>query len=263
VGEYVAINEVPTWVEDVGTGAPVLLLHGGLSNSDEMLMPFGTLGDRFRLVAFDRRGHGRTADTTDAFHYADMAEEAIGVLERVVAEPAHLLGHSDGANIALLVALRRPDLVRSLVLISANYRSDGLMPGFLDGFDRESEVFDILLASYAERSPDGADHFPIVWDKTLTMFAREPTMTDADLAIIEAPALVLVGDDDISTLAHTCSLYDALPAGQLAVVPGASHLVAFEKTELVQALVLGFLTASGPPETLMPIRRAGSQTVAS
>jgi pimeloyl-ACP methyl ester carboxylesterase len=258
VGAYVAINELPTWIEDQGTGSPVLLLHGGLSNSDEMLASFGTLADRFRLVAFDRRGHGRTADTAAAFHYADMTDEAIGVLETVVGEATDLVGYSDGANVALLVALRRPDLVRSLVLIGANYRSDGLMPGVFDDFDPESDVAALLVTAYAERSPDGAEHFPAVMEKTTAMFAAEPTMTEADLARVGAPALVLVGDDDIATLAHTCSLYESLPAGQLGVIPAASHLVVFEKPELVNALVTEFLTSQGPPQTLMPVRRSHS-----
>ena len=216
VGVYVAINDFPTWIEDQGSGTPVLLLHGGLSNSDDMLAPFAPLTDRFRLVVFDRRGHGRTADTDAAFHYSDMADEACGVLERVVGEPAHLVGHSDGANVALLVVLRRADLVRSLVLISANYRADGLVPGVFDHFEPESDVASQLLPPYAERSPDGAEHFPVMMKKRMAMIAAEPTMTEADLARVGAPALVLVGDDDISTLAHTCSLYESLPAGQLA-----------------------------------------------
>ena len=90
----------------------------------------------------------------------------------------------------------------------------------------------------------------------MAMIAAEPTMTEADLARVGAPALVLVGDDDIATMAYTCSLYESLPAGQLAVIPAASHLVVYEKPELVNALVTEFLTLEAPPQTLMPIRRA-------
>ena len=256
MGEYIPINEHPTWVEDQASGPPLMLLHGGLSNCDEMLAAFGELADRFRLVAFDRKGHGRTADATSAFHYADMATETIGVLERMIDEPAHLLGYSDGGNVALLVALRRPDLVRSLVLISANYRADGLVPGIFDGVDPDSELAAMLLDPYAERSPDGAEHFPEVLQKTLTMFATEPTMTEQELGRVLVPALVLAGDDDLVTLAHTCSLYESLGAGQLAVIPGASHLVVFEKPELLNRLVREFLGSEGPPSTMMPLRRA-------
>lgn len=93
-------------------------------------------------------------------------------------------------------------------------------------------------------------------EKTMTMIATEPTMTQEDLARVTAPVLVLVGDDDLATLAHTCSLYESLPSGQLGVIPGASHLVVFEQPEIVNELVSRFLMAEGPPATLMPIRRA-------
>lgn len=255
MGEYVEIDGHPTWVEVTGDGPPVVLLHGGFSNSDTMLEAFAPLGGDFRLVAFDRRGHGRTADVDRAFHYADMADETIGVLETVVGGPAHLLGYSDGANAALLVALARPDLVQSLVLIGANYRADGLVPGAFDDFDLESELGAQLVAEYGARSPDGAEHFPVIAEKAMDMMIAEPTMTPDELTRIAVPALVLVGDDDLMTLAHTCSLYESLAAGQLAVVPGASHLVPLEKPALVNQLVSEFLAGGGETETLMPLRR--------
>jgi pimeloyl-ACP methyl ester carboxylesterase len=95
----------------------------------------------------------------------------------------------------------------------------------------------------------------VVAEKAMTMMTTEPTMTPDELAQIAAPALVLVGDDDISTLAHTCSLYESLGAGQLAVVPGASHLVPHEKPALVNQIVAEFLASGGVIETLMPLRR--------
>ncbi|MDQ6753669.1 MAG: alpha/beta hydrolase, partial [Actinomycetota bacterium] len=64
------------------------------------------------------------------------------------------------------------------------------------------------------------------------------------------------GDDDMATLSHTCSLYEALPAGQLAVVPGASHALPLEQPDALAGLILGFLAATEPPHTVFPIRRA-------
>jgi pimeloyl-ACP methyl ester carboxylesterase len=77
------------------------------------------------------------------------------------------------------------------------------------------------------------------------MLRHEPTMTTGDLARIPMPALVLVGDDDAVLSAHTWSLYESLPAGQLAVIPGASHIVPYEKPELVARLVADLMRTRG------------------
>ena len=105
----------------------MVLLHGGLSNSDALLDTIGgPIGAHHRIVAFDRRGHGRTADTDAPFHDDEMAAETIAVLEAVVGGPAVLVGWSDGGIVALLVSMRRPDLVTRQVLIGTNYHHDGL-----------------------------------------------------------------------------------------------------------------------------------------
>ena len=95
------------------------------------------------------------------------------------------------------------------------------------------------------------------------MFATEPTLTTEDLHRISARTLVMVGDDDLITLAHTVSLYESLAAGQLAVVPGGSHGVVSEKPELVGKLVRDFLEAPGDPATFFPVRRRPSAKSAS
>jgi pimeloyl-ACP methyl ester carboxylesterase len=254
MGEYVDINGHPTWVEQRGSGTEtVVLLHGGLSNSDLLLDTIGGgVAERYRVVAFDRRGHGRSADTEAPFHYDDMAAETIAVLEQVVGGRAHLVGWSDGGIIALLVGMNRPDLVGRLVPIGANYHYDGLGPLPMDP---DSPLVAMIAQGYAERSPDGGDHFPEVLAKSMTMFETEPTLTTADLARITMPVLVLVGDDEAVRLDHTCSLYQALPAGQLAIVPAATHAVPLEKPVDVTRLIVDFLAAVDPPQTFMPIRR--------
>lgn len=255
MGEYIDVNGHPTWFELSGSGDPVLLLHGAFSNSDGLLGGFARLAEEYRLVAFDRRGHGRTADSDAPFHYDDMANETIAVLEHVDAA-AHLVGFSDGGIIALLVALTRPELVRSLVVIGTNYHVDGLVPGVFDDVGPDSELVAFTRPGYAERSPDGADHYPIVVAKTAAMLTSEPTLTTADLARVPMPALVLVGDDDAVLPTHTWSLYESLPASQLAVVPGTSHLLPYEKPDLVAQLVAEFLRTGGAVSTMMPLRRS-------
>jgi pimeloyl-ACP methyl ester carboxylesterase len=255
MGEYVDIGGHPTWVDDRGgNGEPLLLLHGGMSNSDVILDSLGPgLEERFHVVAFDRRGHGRTADTDADFHYSDMATETIRVLQEVVGGPANLVGWSDGGIVSLLVAIARPDLVRRLVVIGSNYHVDGIIP-----FDpgQESSMGAALASAYAERSPDGAEHFDVIFTKFMAMTRSEPTLTTADIARVESPCLVMAGDDDMVLLPHTCSLFEALPRGQLAVVPATSHALPLEKPGVVVELVVDFLTAEEPPRTLLPIRRA-------
>ena len=256
MAEYVAINGHPTWIADTGAGTPVLLLHGAFSNGDGLFDVFAPLAVDHRVVAFDRRGHGRTADTDAPFHYADMTTETVGVLEHAGGDAAHIIGYSDGGIIGLLLALARPDLVRSLVLIGTNYHYDGVVPGAFDDFGPDSDTFAFLQPGYAERSPDGGDHFAVVVAKGVAMLTIEPTLTTDDLARIVMPALVMAGDDDMIEPVHTWSLYEALSKGQLAVVPGASHILPYEKPALVAQLVGDFLRSGGEIATMMPVRRA-------
>ena len=253
----VDIDGHPTWVEDLGGGGTaLLLLHAGLSNSDALLGTIGTgLADHYRVVAFDRRGHGYTADTDAEFHYADMARETVTVLEKVVAGPAHLVGWSDGGIVALLVALARPDLVAKMVVIGTNYDVDGIQQVEMDP---DSPVFQELGRAYAERSPDGPGHFEEAARKAMQLISSEPSLTTSQISRIQQPVLVVVGDDDIVTLHHAVSLYQALPNGQLAVVPGTSHALPLERPATLTSLILPFLEEDGPPKTLMPVRRAAS-----
>src|SRR5688572_20111038 len=252
MGERVEINGHPTWVDERGTGdQTVLMMHAGLSNSDTLEALTNALAEQYRVVAFDRRGHGRTADTDEPFHYDDMATEAIGVLEQVVGGSAHIIGWSDGGIVGLFVAMRRPDLVDRMVLIGANFHFDGATP-----VNPEPQFLDMIRAEYDERSPDGAEHFDASAQKFMAMVTTEPTLTTDDVRTISAPTLVLVGDDDLITLAHTTELYESLPAGQLAVVPGTSHVLPLERPDETARIILHFLQADVPPVTFMPVRRA-------
>jgi pimeloyl-ACP methyl ester carboxylesterase len=256
MGEHIEINGHPTWVDDRGAGDDtVLLLHGGMSHSELLLDSFGgQLAARHRVVSFDRRGHGRTADTDAAFHYDDMATETIGVLETVVGGPAHLVGWSDGGIVSVFVALRRPDLVGRLVLIGTNVHHDAVLS--LD-IDPSSPFAAQMYEDFAARSPDGDEHFGVVFERFVVMATTEPSMAPAELAAITAPTLVMAGDDDLVRLEHTTALFEALPAGRLAIVPGASHALPIEQPDLVGRLIVEFLASAEPPPTLMAVRRAG------
>ena len=253
---YIDVQGHPTWVSDDRSDLlPILLLHGGLVSSVTSWSDVpDLLRENHRVVMFDRRGHGHTADTPEPFHYRSMAQEAAAVIEALDLGPVNAVGYSDGANLLLHLALDRPELLRAMALISGNFHHDALYPDgeqMLDSFVEES------AALYAAYSPDGAEHWPIVAAKGLKMgFHEEPTFSVEDLAAISTPTLVLAGDDDMFSAAHTVSMFEALPHAQLAILPGTSHLVVFEQPALVAELIHTFFATTGKRQTLAPMRRS-------
>jgi pimeloyl-ACP methyl ester carboxylesterase len=264
MGQYVDIEGVNTWYEEVGSGPPLVLLHGGLCTNETWAAQTPAFAERFHVIAPERRGHGHTADVRGPLTYAAMATDTIGFLDRVVGAPADLVGWSDGGIVGLMVAIARSDLVRKLVVIGANYDIDGMVPEVVEMFAQmapDGEEMAMFRDLYNQHSPDGPEHWPVVFAKFVEMTEREPHIPVADLARISAPTLVVAGDDDMVTTEHSAALYRAIPDSQLAVIPGASHVVPMEKPELLNGIVIDFLT-SEPMPTLLPIRRAAAGSAA-
>ena len=236
-------------------GEAVVLLHGGLSKTsswDYLVVP--PLEEEFHVFAYDRTGHGFTGDQKGSLHFKFQAQEAIAYLDDVVKEPAHLIGSSDGGIIALLVAIARPDLVKSIVAIGANYHYSAPLSNF-----EEAKISEEDQAEYNLISPDAPD---TLLEKTIRMHAiweSEPTLTLEDISTIQCPVLVLVGDDDVINHSHTIALFEALPLGQLAVIPGTSHIVVKEKPGLMNAVIVQFLEDLSYPNTRSPVRRTNNQ----
>lgn len=254
--KYLNIADHPLWsFEWANNGQPVLLLHGGLSNTDSfadvMVEP---LKDSFHLYAYDRTGHGRSADQTGSFHFEFQCNEAIAFITEVIKEPVHLIGYSDGANIALMVAVARPDLVKSIVSIAANFNPVGLveLPIFDPAVDQISEE---ERAEYAVMSPDAPETLVLKIAKMHEIWKVEPDIKISDIAQIRVPTLIMAGDDDVVKHSHTIELYEALPLGQLAIVPATSHGLVKEKPEVVTAIIKSFLSDQSYPITRQPIRR--------
>ena len=253
---HISLNGHPTWtyVSKRKKKPSLVLLHGGMSSSGSLLRNLAPHFDKnYRVAAFDRRGHGRTADTDAPFHYEEMADETIAFLEHLGGKH-FVVGHSDGGNVALIVAMRRPDLLKRVVLVGANYHFDGMRP--MPMFHLEGEQFEEWATKYGELSPSGKEHARDVITKTLHMFDTEPAFSVDDLAKITVPMLVMAGDDDLMELSHTTSMYEAVPGAQLAIVPGTSHAVLKEKTKLSAKLIRNFFEDDYPPVTYQPSRRA-------
>jgi pimeloyl-ACP methyl ester carboxylesterase len=240
MGSYVQLGEVRTWYEEDGSGEPLVLLHPGGADSRAFEGNLPGLAEHFRVFRPNRRGHGRTPDVAGPITYEQMAQDTIAFLEQVVGGPAYLVGHSDGAPVALLVALRRPDLARRLVFASGVFHHDGWAPGAID-LDEETTAF--FTEYHGAVSPDGPEHFKVLAEKLYRMHSQEPTLTVADLAGYPGPTLVMVGDDDDEIpMEHTLALRQGLPRSQLAVVPGTAHGLLADKPELCNRLMIEFLT---------------------
>jgi pimeloyl-ACP methyl ester carboxylesterase len=254
MADYVELLGVRTWYDERGEGEAVVLLHPGGAGVDARAWGpnLEALSAGFRVFTPERRRHGRTPDVDGPITFDLMAQDTVAFLETVVGEPAHLVGCSDGAIVALLVALRRPDLVRQLAFIAGVFHYQGWAPGVLDATADPPEFLERL---YAELSPDGPDHYPVIVEKLARMHASEPTLTPSELNQIQARTLVMVGDDDEVTLEHAITLYRNLPNAELAVIPGTSHGLLVEKPALCNRLIVDFLTTD-PVATLAPIRRA-------
>ncbi len=154
----------------------------------------------------------------------------------------HLVGWSDGAVVAALIAMEHPELVDRLVLIGQYYdlagaANDGLTAHLIALRD-DPPAF--LRGSYDQQSPDGPEHFGVVYAKTVDMISTEPRIALTELGSITAPTLVLQGDRDEVGLEHSAAVTAAIPGARLAVLPG-THALPVESPGVVNALLIDFL----------------------
>jgi pimeloyl-ACP methyl ester carboxylesterase len=254
VAGYEEVGGVRTWYDEQGEGEPLVLLHPGGADARGWAPNLDALAAHFHVFTPERRGHGRTPDVEGPITYELMAQDTISFLEGVVGRAAHLVGCSAGASLALQVALRRPELARRVVSVSGVFHRDGWIP---DAIDPEMTPPEVLKRGYAELSPDGADHFPVVFAKLARMNWEEPTLDASDLSGVTSRTLIMIGDDDEVTLEHAIAMYRGLPDAELAVVPGTSHGLLHEKPALCNAMLVEFLTTD-PVPTMAPVRRSRS-----
>jgi pimeloyl-ACP methyl ester carboxylesterase len=253
----VSVDGHPVWFEARGSGDPLVLLHGGMATNATWDAQIRGLSSRRRIIAPERTAHGHTPDRPGPLTYEQMAEETAQVLRALDLGPVDLLGWSDGGMVGFLLAVHEPGLVRTLATTGSGFSSAGYVPGSMEkltSLEHDDEDLAIFAALYSEVSPDGPEHFPVVWEKVRRMWS-EPFDWSADLERVSAPLLVIVGDDDYVTVGHADEMARRVPQGQLAVIPGASHLVPMEKPELFNRLVLDFVE-DPVADTMMPLRRS-------
>ena len=243
VKDRIDAGGLDTYYEIHGAGEPLLYLHGGFNPIEMLGDIIPALAAQYRLYLPERQGQGRTPDRDGPVTFASMAQDTIAFLEAVGLTGAHLVGFSDGAMVALLVALERPDLVQRLVLIGQYANPDGCPPFYRELMENFTpETFPPMFRQmYDTLSPDGPEHFPVFFAKLQPNWLS-PGVPLSRLGDVQSPTLVLIGDDDCVTPEHAAAMVRELPAGsQLGVVPGTSHGLPFEKPALVNQLVLDFL----------------------
>ena len=219
---YAAVNGLTLYYEVHGYGPPLVLLHGGTASIPEKWIPLFT--PHFRVIAPEQMGHGRTADLIDrSFHGHDMAEDTVELMDQLGIESAVVVGYSDGGIIGLDMAVHHPERVTKLAVTGANARFDGYTTEnkeWIRGFDPGTLP---VSEPYAQLSPDGAAHWPVLLERLRPMWGAEPSFTSEELECIEAPTLLVFGDRDIVTPEHAVEMFRAIPGARLCVVPNAGH----------------------------------------
>jgi pimeloyl-ACP methyl ester carboxylesterase len=234
------------YVQTYGSGAPIVFLHGGLHHFDSS---FSQQHDYFaayrQVVGVDQRGHGHSPDTREPFSYREMAEDTAALIRKLGLGPVDVVGHSDGANVGLLLASAHPQLVRRLVVSGANLRA-AHPPAELK---RRAEMPSAQIAErlarfradYVAVSPDGADHWPVFAAKSWRLWLTPVVIEAAGLRAIKAPVLVIAGDHDLAPLEETLELYRGLALGQLLILPATGHATFQDRPDTINAAIRTFL----------------------
>ena len=242
-GDYVDAGGLRTYYEVTGDGDALLLLHGGMCPVETFDGLTPLLAAQHRVYTPERRGHGRTPDVEGPITFSIMAADTIAFMDAVGVERADLVGWSDGAAVALRVALRRSDLVRRLVLIGQPVNSASVPAPARSELEQQGigVLPPFLRDLYAGVSPDGAEHFETVFEKLSPSWLSDDELGLADLEAVQAPTLVMAGEQDVLTAEHAAEMRDALPDGRLEIVAGASHGLPMERPDVTSRLVLDFL----------------------
>lgn len=214
-----------------GEGFPLVLLHGNGEDCTYFTNQADPFSCFFRVIAPETRGHGRTPRGDAPFTLEQFAEDLKEFLDSQGIQRCHLLGFSDGANIALLFALKYPWYVERLVLNGANLFPEGLV----DWLQQE-----IAEKWYRLRQCDFSDPYVRREWELQDLMMTQPHIDPAVLAQLTMPVLVMAGDDDVIRPEHTQLIADAIPNSRLAILPG-DHFIAQRNPRQYNDTVLGFL----------------------
>jgi 3-oxoadipate enol-lactonase len=263
------VNGATLWYEEHGSGLETVVFAHGLLWSGRMFdAQVAELADRFRCVTFDFRGQGRSEVTAGGYDMETLSDDAAALIETLGCAPCHFVGLSMGGFIGMRLAARRPELVRSLVLMETSadpepaenvprYRLLGGIVGVLGKPGMRlvmPRVMRIMFSRTFLQDP-GREADRRVWrERGMAnhprgivralggVIERQPIY--GELGKIAVPTLVVVGDEDVATVpAKAERIAAAIPGARLVVIPGAGHTSSVEQPDLVNAALEGFLAS--------------------
>jgi pimeloyl-ACP methyl ester carboxylesterase len=259
-GQYAEINGLHLYFETYGSGRPLILLHGGLG-SGEMFGPvLPALSEHHQVIAPDLQGHGRTADIDRPLDIRLMADDVAALINHLGLDKPDVVGYSLGGGVALLTAIRHPEVVRRLVAASAHIRRDALYPEMLGqqaqvGAAAAEFMKDTPMYELYQRVAPRPEDFPRLLDKIGAAMAVDFDFTE-EVRGLQMPTLIVAADADMAPPSHYAEVFNLLDGGlrdggwmgdgrpkgghALAILPGLTHYNIFA-SPLFTAATLAFL----------------------
>lgn len=216
---------------EAGAGTPLVLLHGNGESKEYFAGQIRAFAKRYHVYAVDTRGHGQSPRGDAPFTLAQFACDLEQFRIARGIGSMHLLGFSDGGNIAMLYALAHPERVEKLILNGANLDPSGVKRSV----QWPVEIGYRVASWFAGRDPKAKANAEM-----LGLMVNEPHIAAADLAKLTMPVLVIAGTKDMIRDDHTRAIAEALPHGNLAILPG-DHFIAAKDPEAFNRTVLEFL----------------------
>lgn len=252
---YAPVNGLKMYYEIHGEGKPVVLLHGSFMNINmnwsEMIPE---LAKTHQVIAVEMQGHGRTTDANRDFAYPQLADDVAGLMKYIKVDSADIIGYSLGGTVAFALAIRHPNMVNRLVVISSVFKMDGWIQSARDLFATlKPEFFDNtpLKAEYDRLSPD-KNHWREFVTKLLKLDNTPFNLGADNIKAIKSPLLLIKGDNDGVSLDHTTEIYSlfdggvfgditGVPPSQLAILPGMTHVALMMQTQKLVSIIDPYL----------------------
>ena len=237
---YVSHDGARIWYATYGSGAPVIMLHGGLGHSGNWGYQVPALAkSRYRAVLIDSRGHGRSTRDSRPFMYELMASDVVAVMDVLQLGKAAVVGWSDGACTALILARKVPERVAGVFYFGCNMDPSGL---------KEIEPSPILDRCFGRHVKDYArlsatpDQFKSFAEAVGLMQRTQPNYSARDLAEIRVPITIVQSEHDkFIKREHAEYLSQSIPNAQLVVLSGVSHFAPLQRPEQFNDALLAFL----------------------